>query len=122
MTSRVNATLYISNDGRRVDVVGPITWDPDEQCAFFSVVISQPSGAPTVHAIGVSGRVARGTGTWTATASVVEAGARLQPGTADALAVATIVTFDKPEYYPWELTTDLRPAAVAAAGTPVTGD
>jgi hypothetical protein len=117
MTSRVNGTLHISSDGRRVTVVGPITWDPDEQSAFFTVVISQPSGAPTVHALGASGRIARGASQWEATATVVEAGKRLNPGKADAFAVATIATLGRPESYPWRLTTKLKAAAVAA-GSP----
>jgi hypothetical protein len=120
MTSRVNKNIHISADGRTVTVVGPITWEPDEECAFFSVVISQPQGAPAVHATGVSGRVMRGATTWEATATVVEAGKRLQPGKADAFAVATITTIGAPESYPWRLTTNLKPAVVAA-GTPVSG-
>jgi hypothetical protein len=120
MTSRVNANLHISADGRSVRVVGPITWDPDEQCALFSVVISQPAGAPTVHATGSSGRIMHGAGTWEATATVIEAGKRLQAGAADAFAVATITTLGSPESYPWRLQTNLKPAVVRA-GVEVAG-
>ncbi len=94
MTSRVKKRLCLKNDGKRVEVKGPIVkWDPDEVSAVFAVTISQVDAAGNVvTANGSSTAVytnpkSKG---WTATAVVTDPGLHLEHGPATAYATATI--------------------------------
>jgi hypothetical protein len=111
MTSKVDSTLILSDDGKTVKVKGPIdNWASDEAAAVFSVVISQASGngGPTT-AIGASTLTyVPKQGKWTAKATVTGDDMEFHEGNATAHAWATIAQpGGDAESYEWTVPTTL---------------
>jgi hypothetical protein len=112
MTSKVDSTLYLSNDRKTVTVTGPISdWENDEAAAVFSVVISQASGngAGPTTAIGSSTVMYEpDANRWTAVARVTADNMQLRKGGATARAWATIAQpGGGAESYEWTVPTTL---------------
>ena len=112
MTSKVKRRLCLSENGKRVEVRGPIAeWDADEISAVFSVVISQvDDDGNVVSANGSSSATYTNpeSDTWSATAMVTDPHLHLEHGPATAYATATIEV-EGPAYetYAWTLLTRL---------------
>ena len=109
MNSRIDKLLCLRNGGLVVDAQGPITlWDPDEESAVVSIVITQvKANGTTAVATGSSGQILNGASGWSVTATAA-AGSPLEFGPAAAAATATILEdTGAVEMYPWHVITRL---------------
>lgn len=118
MEPRIDSVVLAGPNGRHATASGPINWDPDETSATFGAAITQvdTSSGEIVLAIGQNPHVFTRANDlrWSAQVDVV-GGGRLNPGTGDGWAVASVLeAAGGYEAYPWEVD-DLTITAAADA-------